>query len=68
LTKDATDSEIKKAYRRLALLYHPDKTKDASEDEKVIKKKRDGAFNFYHLGHRKLKVSRHCRGLRGVIR
>jgi DnaJ-class molecular chaperone len=35
LTKEATEIDIKKAYRRLALIYHPDKTKDCNEEEKV---------------------------------
>jgi len=29
--KDAPAEEIKKSYRRLALLYHPDKNPDAGE-------------------------------------
>lgn len=40
ISKDATDSEIKKAYKKLALLLHPDKNKcpGASEAFKAIGK------------------------------
>ena len=32
--EDATEKEIKKAFRKLALQYHPDKQRDKSEKEK----------------------------------
>ncbi|MEE3927997.1 molecular chaperone DnaJ [Mycoplasmopsis ciconiae] len=35
IKKDATESEIKSAYRKLAMKYHPDKLKDGSSDEKM---------------------------------
>lgn len=34
LTKEATSSEIKKAYRRLALQWHPDKNLDNLQEAK----------------------------------
>lgn len=36
LTKDATDSEVKKGYRKMASKYHPDKLTGVSEDIKKL--------------------------------
>jgi len=36
ITKDATDKEVKKAYRKMAMKYHPDKLQAVSEDIKKL--------------------------------
>lgn len=45
LTRDATSEAIKKSYRRLALLYHPDKHTASSEQVKA-----DASTKFQQVG------------------
>ncbi len=45
LTKDATDDEVRKAYRKLALKYHPDRVATLGEDVKEAAKKKFQELN-----------------------
>ena len=45
LTKDATDDEVRKAYRKLALQYHPDRVATLGDDVKEAAKKKFQELN-----------------------
>ncbi len=38
VSKDAAQDEIKKAYRKVAMKYHPDRNPDNEEAESLLKK------------------------------
>lgn len=62
ISRNATDDEIKKAYRKLALKYHPDKNKSPEAEEKfkliaeayevLSDKKKRSAYDKYGDGFR----------------
>ena len=55
ISKDATDSDVKKAYRRMAKKYHPDKLQGVSDD--IIKMAED-KFNKINQAYERIKKSR----------
>lgn len=57
VTKESTDAEIKKAYRKLALKYHPDKNPDNKESEDKFKEAA-GAFECIGSAERRERYNR----------
>lgn len=55
ITKNATDSEIKKAYRKMAKKYHPDKLEGLGEEHKVGGKEK---FQNIQAAYEKIKKQR----------
>jgi DnaJ like chaperone protein len=55
LTPDATDDEVKKAYRRLAIQYHPDKVAHLGED---IRKAATEKFQTLNAAYEQIKKQR----------
>jgi len=45
VSKDATDNDIKKAYRKLARDWHPDRHSQAEEEEKIKAEKKFKEIN-----------------------
>ena len=55
ITPNATDHEVKKAYRRLAIQYHPDKVAHLGDD---IKKSATGKFQALNAAYEQIKKQR----------
>lgn len=55
LTSSATDEEVKKAYRRLAMKYHPDKVANMGEE---IKKNAEAQFREINEAYEQIKTAR----------
>jgi molecular chaperone DnaJ len=66
VSKDASDEEIKKAYRKLALKYHPDKNPNNPEAERKFKEAAEAYEVLSDKEKRKLYDSRGAEGLRDM--
>lgn len=55
ITSTATDDEVKKAYRRLAMKYHPDKVEGMGEE---IKKNAENQFREINEAYEQIKTAR----------
>ncbi|HKK43629.1 MAG TPA: DnaJ domain-containing protein, partial [Bacteroidales bacterium] len=55
IERTATDEELKKAYRRMAMKYHPDKVSHLGED---IRKSADEKFRKVNEAYHKIKKER----------
>ena len=68
ISKSATDSEIKKAYRKLAMKYHPDKQKSKSQEEQTKAEERFKEISAAYgiLGDEKKRKSYDQFGMDGI--
>ena len=55
ITPNATDEEVKKAYRRLAMKYHPDKVEGMGEE---VKKNAEAQFREINEAYEQIKTAR----------
>ena len=55
LDNSATDDEVKKAYRRMAMKYHPDKVESMGEE---VKKNAEAQFREINEAYEQIKTAR----------
>ena len=55
IDKNATDEEVRKAYRRLAVKFHPDKVESLGED---VKKNAEEKFKKIQAAYEQIKKER----------